>query len=106
MNQMAPLDEQNAGQAARQAAPASCWSCSGPVEATALFCATCKAVQPPRATDHFTRLGLPVGFPLDVADLDRRYFAAQRQLHPDRFATKTARERAISQNHAVTLNDA
>jgi molecular chaperone HscB len=106
MNQMAPLDEQIAGQASRPAAPTACWSCSGPVEATALFCATCKAVQPPRAVDHFTRLGLPVGFAVDTAELDRRYFAAQRQLHPDRFATKTARERAISQNQAVTLNDA
>lgn len=106
MNQMAPLDEQNAGQAPRQAAPASCWSCCGPVDVTVLFCPTCKAVQPPRAMDHFARLGLPVGFALDLADLDRRYFAAQRQLHPDRFATKTARERAISQNQAVTLNDA
>jgi molecular chaperone HscB len=71
-----------------------------------LFCATCRAVQPPRAADHFTRLGLPVDFAVDTAELDRRYFAAQRQLHPDRFVTRTARERAISQNQAVTLNDA
>jgi molecular chaperone HscB len=88
------------------AAPAACWSCKGPVEATALFCPTCKAVQPPRSVDHFTRLGLPVSFAVDAAELDRRYFAAQRQLHPDRFATKTPRERAISQSQAVGLNEA
>lgn len=86
--------------------PAACWSCAGPVEAAAVFCPTCKAVQPPRAADHFTRLGLPVAFDLDVAELDRRYFQAQRQLHPDRFATKTSRERAISQSQAVSLNEA
>jgi len=102
MNQMAPFDDQTSGQAATTA----CWSCAGPVDARALFCATCKAVQPPRATDHFTRLGLPIDFAVDTAELDRRYFAAQRQLHPDRFATRTPRERAISQNQAVTLNDA
>ncbi len=87
-------------------APAICWSCRGPVAATALFCATCRAVQPPRAVDHFARLGLPVAFAVDAAELARRYFAAQRQLHPDRFATRTARERAISQSQAVSLNEA
>jgi len=88
------------------AAPTACWSCKGPVDATELFCPTCKAVQAPRAVDHFTRLGLPVSFAVDSAELDRRYFAGQRLLHPDRFATKTPRERAISQSQAVALNEA
>ena len=70
------------------------------------FCAACQAVQPPRALDHFARLGLSVDFALDERELDRRYFAFQRQLHPDRFATRSARERAISQNQAVSLNEA
>jgi molecular chaperone HscB len=83
-----------------------CWSCAGPVGAEALFCPSCRAVQPPASVDHFRRLGMPVGFDVDLAELDRRYFAAQRQLHPDRFATKSPRERAISQSQAVSLNDA
>jgi len=91
--------------AAPDAAPTRCWSCGGPVAAT-LFCPTCRAVQPPGDADAFARLGFPRGFALDRADLDRRYFAAQRQLHPDRFATRSARERAISQSQAVSLNDA
>jgi len=99
MNEISPFNSENK-------APVACWSCKGPVEAAALFCPTCRAVQPPRALDHFARLGLPAGFELDVAELDRRYFAAQRQLHPDRFATRTARERAISQSQAVELNAA
>ena len=45
-------------------------------------------------------------FAVNAAELDRRYFALQRQLHPDRFATRTARERAISQSQAVALNEA
>jgi molecular chaperone HscB len=90
---------------AASAAPTRCWSCGGPVEA-ALFCPTCRAVQPPGDADPFTRLGFAPGFALDRAELDRRYFAAQRQLHPDRFATRSARERAISQSQAVSLNDA
>lgn len=99
MNEISPFQ-------ANTRAPAACWSCKGPVDAAALFCATCRAVQPPRPLDHFARLGLPVGFVVDTAELDRRYFAAQRQLHPDRFATRTARERAISQSQAVELNAA
>lgn len=99
MNRILPFD-------AEPRAPVACWSCKGPVEAAALFCPTCRAVQPPRPLDHFARLGLPVSFDVDVAELDRRYFAAQRQLHPDRFATRTARERAISQSQAVELNAA
>jgi molecular chaperone HscB len=84
----------------------ACWSCGGPVDAASPFCTTCRAVQPPRALDHFTRLGLPVDFAVNAADLDRGYFALQRLLHPDRFATRTARERAISQSQAVALNEA
>lgn len=86
--------------------PASCWSCGGPTDVASAFCGTCRAVQPPQPVDHFSRLGLPVDFAVDTGELDRRYFALQRQLHPDRFATKTARERAISQSQAVALNEA
>lgn len=99
MNQISPLD-------GKSSAPAPCWSCSGPVDAASPFCATCRAVQPPRPGDHFTRLGLPIEFDVDSDELDRRYFALQRQLHPDRFAMKTPRERAISQSQAVALNEA
>ncbi len=83
-----------------------CWSCRGPVAEGAPFCPTCAAVQPPGQADHFARLGLPRGFGVDAADLDRRYFALQRQLHPDRFATRSAHERALSQQQATALNDA
>lgn len=83
----------------------SCWSCKGPVAAGALFCATCKAVQAPAAVDHFVRFGVEMSFDVDVAALDRLYFDLQRQLHPDRFATKSPKERAISQQQATALND-
>ena len=86
--------------------PLACWSCRGPIEARALFCGTCNAVQPPAPIDHFARLELPVHFDTDAAELDRRYFALQRQLHPDRFASRAARERAVSQSQAVALNEA
>lgn len=93
-------------QAAQQAQLQPCWSCKGPVSSHALFCATCTAVQGPGVVDHFARLGLARGFEVNVAELDRQYFDFQRRLHPDRFANRTARERALSQSQAVAFNEA
>ena len=70
------------------------------------FCLTCKAVQPPGQADHFARLGFPRAYDLDPKDVERRYFDLQRRLHPDRFATKAPKERALSQGQATSLNAA
>ncbi|HUN52644.1 MAG TPA: Fe-S protein assembly co-chaperone HscB [Candidatus Sulfotelmatobacter sp.] len=85
---------------------APCWSCKGPVSARAPFCHACGAIQPPRALDHFSRLNLPVRFDLDPADIEKQYFGLQRYFHPDRFAAKSAKERALSLQHATNLNRA
>lgn len=45
-------------------------------------------------------------YDLDASALDTAYFAAQRQLHPDRFATRSGREKALSGQQAAALNDA
>jgi molecular chaperone HscB len=85
---------------------AACWSCRGPVAGDAVFCPTCDAVQPPGQIDHFARLGLEIDFDVEAAALDRSYFQRQRRLHPDRFVTRTARERALSQQQATAVNEA
>jgi molecular chaperone HscB len=56
--------------------------------------------------DHFARLGLPAALDLELAQLDRAYFARQRQWHPDRFVGKPADERARASSEAAALNDA
>jgi len=84
----------------------SCWSCQGPVVEGSLFCSTCKAVQPPGQLDHFARFGMPSEFDLNGAALDQQYFDHQRMLHPDRFAMRTAREKALSQQQSVCVNEA
>lgn len=94
------------GAGAGAAAVSPCWSCRGPLAQATLFCATCSAVQPPGQTDHFARLDLRPGFVVDGGLLNRRYFERQRLLHPDRFATRSARERALSQSQATALNEA
>ena len=76
------------------------------MSASALFCPTCEAVQGPAPVDHFVRMGVERTFDVDVPALDRLYFDLQRQLHPDRFATKAPKEKALSQQQATALNDA
>jgi molecular chaperone HscB len=89
-----------------RAALAECWSCKGPVSVQAMFCHTCGAAQPPRQIDHFTRLGFEPGFDLDIDLLEKRYLGFQRSVHPDRFANKSARDRAMAEQQSVSLNEA
>lgn len=84
----------------------ACWSCKGPVAGVSPFCETCGAVQPAGQLDHFQRLGMAVSYDINVADLDQIYFDLQRHLHPDRFVTRSPREKAISQLQATAINDA
>lgn len=91
---------------AARAGLVSCWSCKGPVAAQVLFCHTCGAIQPPGQLDHFRRLGLEPDFDVDLDVIEKRYLGFQRAIHPDRFATKPAKERAFAEAQAVALNEA
>ena len=94
------------GDKAEFAGLGACWSCKGPVSRLAQFCHTCGAIQPPGNTDHFQRLGFSREFDVDGDLLERRYVGMQRHLHPDRFAIRPARERALAQAQSVSLNEA
>jgi molecular chaperone HscB len=84
----------------------SCWSCKGPVTNQVLFCHTCGAIQPPGQADHFRRLGLTPDFDVDIDLAEKRYLGFQRAIHPDRFASKPAKERALAEAQSVSLNEA
>jgi molecular chaperone HscB len=56
--------------------------------------------------DHFARLGVPAALDVEPAQLDKAYFARQRQWHPDRFVARPAEERARASTEAAALNDA
>jgi molecular chaperone HscB len=89
-----------------QSAHKVCWSCKGPVAPSALFCETCNAIQPPGQLDHFTRFGLEHSFDVDVDAMEATYLKQQQLLHPDRFASKSGREQALSSQQAASLNEA
>ncbi|OSQ30359.1 molecular chaperone DnaJ [Thalassospira sp. MCCC 1A03138] len=63
-------------------------------------------MQPPGQLDHFTRFGLERTFLIDVDAIEATYLKQQQLLHPDRFASKSAREQALSSQQAATLNGA
>ncbi len=88
------------------AAPIACWSCGNALGELALFCHGCGSVQPARALDPFRRLGFAPEFDLDLDRLESQYLGFQRALHPDRFARKSPRERALAEGQAVSLNEA
>jgi molecular chaperone HscB len=55
---------------------------------------------------HFDRLGLPERFDIDRKDLDRKYLAWSRELHPDYFQAKSPVEQSQSLSLSAALNDA
>jgi molecular chaperone HscB len=58
------------------------------------------------APDHFGLFGLPERFEIDLADLEKRYLALSRELHPDRHATGSASERLAAVQKTTDLNQA
>ena len=56
--------------------------------------------------DHFAVLGVPRRLDLDLADLERRYHAAARLVHPDRHHTAGPAEQARSVAESAALNRA
>ncbi len=92
-----------AGQATGGATP-SCWSC-GAMRAVH-FCSSCGKVQPPVPVDYFTFFGFPRKLNLDIAALEKEFYALSRRLHPDVFGQADDRERAWSLEQSSMLNDA
>lgn len=56
--------------------------------------------------DPFAIFDLPARYALDAGDLEQRFFAQNRELHPDRFATAPAAERVAALSRSRALNDA
>jgi len=54
----------------------------------------------------FDVFGLPRAYGLDVPSLEKRYRERSLQVHPDRFANASPRERRLSLEHTTRLNDA
>jgi len=83
----------------------SCWSC-GSMRA-AHYCQSCGKVQPAAPVDYFSFFGLPRKLNLDVAALERDFYALSRKLHPDLYAQSSeAEQQKWSLEKSSQLNDA
>jgi len=84
----------------------TCWRCRVDT-AGGLVCPGCEAPQPlaPDA-DLFQVLGLPRSLVIDGDDLERRYHAASRAVHPDRHQLADARAGALAVSASAAVNRA
>lgn len=83
-----------------------CWSCASPARGIDIFCDACGSILPPAALSAFARFGLDAVYAIERSDLDARYFALQRLIHPDRFVTKSPRAQLYAANHSASVNTA
>jgi len=83
-----------------------CWRCRVDT-AGALVCPGCEAPQPLASdADLFRVLGLPRSLVIDAADLERRYHAASRAVHPDRHQMADAHAGALAVGASAAVNRA
>ncbi|MFQ1014138.1 Fe-S protein assembly co-chaperone HscB [Avibacterium paragallinarum] len=54
----------------------------------------------------FALFDLPVAFSLDQAQLNTRYLALQKSLHPDNFAHRSTQEQRLAMQKSAEVNDA
>jgi len=86
--------------------PERCHHCQRPIDSP-IGCLNCHTIYPSSSElTHFDRLGLPVRFELSLPELERRYLAWSRELHPDFYQTRTPAEQAMSLKLSASLNDA
>src|SRR5205085_2801972 len=60
----------------------------------------------PPARDYYEFFDMPGRLAIDAKDLEKRFYALSRQLHPDLFSRKPAREREYALEASSVLNDA
>lgn len=83
-----------------------CWRC-GEERPPELRCGGCGApLPPPDGASYFTLMGFPDHPALDVKELEARYLALSRELHPDRHHGDDARQHAASVRASALLNQA
>jgi molecular chaperone HscB len=70
------------------------------------FCESCGKVQPPVPVDYFSFFGVPPKLNLDVAALEKDFYALSRKLHPDLNASTGGQEQEWSLEQSSMLNDA
>ncbi|RXH81313.1 hypothetical protein DVH24_005227 [Malus domestica] len=89
-------------------ADAKCWNCSASPEAVPfLLCSCCRCIQPvDKSVDYFQIFGLERKYDTKVDDLEGKYKAWQKKLHPDLVHTKSEKEREYAAEQSARVIDA
>ncbi|MFA6279693.1 MAG: hypothetical protein WC612_02740 [Bdellovibrionales bacterium] len=85
---------------------ACCWLCQKGTSLRALFCQYCGTIQPVRALDYFSRLGLERRIDVDSDLLERQYAAYKRALEPERFVLRGMGERGHAAKQLEAMEEA
>jgi hypothetical protein len=87
----------------------TCWNCNQEITREQLFCdKKCGSLQAikPVNINYFALFGIPTSLLVDKRLLESRFKDLQKQLHPDLYTNKSARERAASAETSATVNQA
>lgn len=85
----------------------SCWNCSEVLGAADFICGRCESPQEvSHKLNYFEVFNEVQKYDIDVSKLQRTFRNLQRLLHPDKFATKSEKERALSDGLSAMVNQA
>ncbi|XP_033310023.1 iron-sulfur cluster co-chaperone protein HscB [Bombus vosnesenskii] len=83
-----------------------CWNCNF-VYKSDLFCSKCKVLQePPENLTYFDIIGVPKSYDVKVTEIQKKYKELQKLLHPDKFGTKSEKEKQFSETLSSLVNNA
>lgn len=87
----------------------TCYDCSSLLAGEKHFyqiCHECGKLQPSNERDPFYIYALEPSFIIDEKELEQKYFALQMQFHPDKFVTKSDKEKMIASQISMNINEA
>jgi len=86
--------------------PSKCLSCHAELSLP-YVCQQCHRLYPVSpSTDYFALLGLPAAYDVKPGDVDKRFLAVSRQVHPDYYANASDQVRRLATRLSAELNEA
>jgi molecular chaperone HscB len=88
------------------AVPTKCLHCKEKLE-TPIVCTGCHTLYPmPASMDYFELFQIPRRYRIDLADVERKFLAITRNIHPDYFGGSSEDMRSLSVSLSAELNEA
>lgn len=86
--------------------PRKCWNCNYAYKSD-IFCSKCKVLQePPENLTYFDIMSIPNSYDISPVEIKKKYKDLQKLLHPDKFSTKSEKEKELSATLSSLVNKA